>query len=160
MIGERSPHWNPLARGVFAGLHMEHKPEHMMRAVLEGVAFNLNTGLAAFYDAGVTVDHIDLIGGLAKSPVMQRILADAWNLPVSPRNIVDEANAIGAAVVAGVGVGVWDDFSIAQKVSQRDADTVPNAEANAAYAQPYRLFLDAYERLESWFADMHEATNA
>ncbi|MGD8214428.1 xylulokinase [Aestuariimicrobium sp. Y1814] len=160
LIGERSPHWNPLARGVFAGLHMEHKPEHMMRAVLEGVAFNLNTGLAAFYDAGVTVDHIDLIGGLAKSPVMQRILADAWNLPVSPRNIVDEANAIGAAVVAGVGVGVWEDFTIAQKVSQRDADTMPNVEANAAYAQPYRLFLNAYERLEPWFADMHQATNA
>ncbi|MCT1459771.1 xylulokinase [Aestuariimicrobium sp. p3-SID1156] len=156
LIGERSPHWNPLARGVFAGLHMDHKQAHMMRAVLEGVAFNLNTGLGAFYDAGVTVEHIDLIGGLAKSPVMQRILADVWNVPISPRNIIDEANAIGAAVVAGVGVGVFEDFSIAQRMSSRDADVLPDAAAHEAYGKPYALFLDVYERMENWFAEAHD----
>lgn len=160
LIGERSLHWNPLARGVFAGLHIDHKQPHMMRAVMEGVAFNLRTGLEAFSDAGFEVDHIDCIGGLAKSPVMLQILADAWNIPVAARDIVDEANSIGAAVLAGVGTGVFEDFSIATRLSHRDPDTAPNERAHAAYEQPYRLFLDAYVRLEPWFADVHQTVNA
>lgn len=159
LIGERSPHWNPLARGVFAGLHMDHKQAHLMRAVLEGVAFNLYTGLEAFSDAGLEVDHIDAIGGLAKSPVMSQILADVWNIPVASRNIVDEANAIGAAMLAGVGTGVFDDFSVAQQLSSRGPDTTPDPQAHTAYAEPYRLFLDAYTRLEPWFADVHRTVN-
>ena len=160
LIGERSPHWNPLARGVFAGLHIDHKQPHMMRAVMEGVAFNLRTGLEAFSDAGFEVDHIDCIGGLAKSPVMLQILADARNIPVAARDIVDEANSIGAAVLAGVGTGVFEDFSIATRLSHRDPDTAPEQRAHAAYEQPYRLFLDAYVRLEPWFADVHQTVNA
>ncbi|MGO1590604.1 MAG: xylulokinase [Ancrocorticia sp.] len=159
LIGERSPYWNPLARGVFAGLHMDHKQPHMMRAVMEGVAFNLRTGLEAFSDAGFAVDHIDAIGGLAQSPVMLEILANTWNLPVAPRDIVEEANAIGAAVLAGVGTGVFDDFTIATRLSHRDPDTPPVAAAHAAYEEPYRLFLDAYARLEPWFADVHTTVN-
>ena len=159
LIGERSPYWNPLARGVFAGLHIDHKQPHMMRAVMEGVAFNLRTGLEAFSDAGLDVGHIDAIGGLAKSPVMLQILADTWNLPVATRDIVDEANSIGAAVLAGVGTGVFEDFSIAQTMSSRDPDTAPGEQAHAAYEQPYHLFLDAYRRLEPWFADVHRTVN-
>lgn len=155
LIGERSPHWNPLARGVFAGLHMDHKQPHMMRAIVEGVAFNLGSGLQAFADAGTTIDHIDAIGGLAKSAVVRRILADVWNVPVSARNIVDEANAIGAAVVAGVGVGLFDDFSVATTMSRREEATAPDPHAHAAYQRPRELFLDAYTRLEPWFAEVH-----
>lgn len=160
LIGERSPHWNPLARGVFAGLHIDHKQPHMMRAVMEGVAFNLRTGLEAFSDAGFGVGHIDCIGGLAKSPVMLQILANTWNIPVAARDIVDEANSIGAAVLAGVGTGVFEDFSIATRLSHRDPDAVPDKRAHAAYEEPYRLFLDAYVRLEPWFADVHRTVNA
>ena len=155
LIGERSPHWNPLARGVFAGLHMDHKQEHMMKAILEGVAFNLRVGLEAFSDAGFNVDHIDVIGGLAKSPVMCSLMANIWNIPVAPRNIVDEANAIGAAVLAGVGTGVFDDFSVAQRLSKRDTDITPDIAIHNRYEQPYRLFNDAYERLIPWFSDTY-----
>ncbi len=151
LIGERSPYWNPLARGVFAGLHIEHKQPHMVRAVLEGVAFNLLTGLRAFTDAGWSIDHIDAIGGLAKSSLMMKLMADIWDLPVAARNIVDEANAIGAAVVAGVGAGVFEDFSIAQRLSQRSADVEPDPARVQAYRRPYDLFLDAYRKIEPWF---------
>lgn len=155
LIGERSPHWNPLARGVFAGLHMDHKQEHMMKAILEGVAFNLRVGLEAFSDAGFNVNHIDVIGGLAKSPVMCSLMANIWNIPVAPRNIVDEANAIGAAILAGVGTGVFDDFSVAQRLSKRDTDITPDIAIHNRYEQPYRLFNDAYERLIPWFSDTY-----
>lgn len=154
LIGERSPYWNPLARGVFAGLHMEHKQPHMVRAVLEGVTFNLLTGLKAFTDAGMSIDHIDAIGGLAKSELMVRLMADIWGIPVAARNIVDEANAIGAAVVAGVGAGIFDDYAISEKLSKRSADTEPNVERTRAYQRPYELFLDAYDRFEPWFNDI------
>ncbi len=151
LIGERSPYWNPRARGVFAGLHMDHGKAHVTRAVLEGIVFNLYTGLRAFTENGQEVNHIDAIGGAASSKLMLQLMADIWGVPVAARNIVEEANAIGAAVVAGVGAGILDDFEVASKLSKRGTDHEPNAERNEAYRKPYGQFLDAYRHIEPWF---------
>ena len=69
LIGERSPHWNPLARGVFVGLSMAHGRAEMARAVLEGVAFNLKIILDAFLEQGAAIEAMRLIGGGARSPI-------------------------------------------------------------------------------------------
>lgn len=151
LLGERSPYWNPRARGVFAGLHMEHGRAHMVRAVLEGVAFNMYTGLRAFTEAGLSVDHIDAIGGAANASLLLQLMADIWQVPVSARDIVEEANAIGAAVVAGVGVGVFDDFEIAKRLSSRVARYDVEQAAADDYAKRYPVFMDAYRRIEPWF---------
>lgn len=151
LIGERSPYWNPRARGVFAGLHLDHGKAHLMRAVLEGVVFNLYTGLRAFTENGQEVTHIDAIGGAASSDLMLRLMADVWGVPVAARDIVEEANAIGAAVVAGVGAGIFDSFETATRLSHRGADHEPDAARHEAYREPYARFLDAYRHIEPWF---------
>ena len=78
LLGERSPYWNPAATGAFVGLQRHHRAEHLMRAVLEGVAFNLGTCVTAFREAGHGVDCVDAIGGGAVSDVWLQIFADVW----------------------------------------------------------------------------------
>ena len=151
LLGERSPYWNPAARAVFAGLARHHGPAHLTRAVLEGVAFNLWTGLLAFIENDVPITSVDAIGGAANSPVILSVLADVWGVPVVRRNLTDEATAVGAAVVAGVGVGLFDDFAVAQRFSAEVSTATPDPEKHAQLTHAYGLFMEAYERLEPWF---------
>ena len=76
LLGERSPYWNPAARAVFAGLGRHHGPGNLTRAVLEGVAFNLYTGLRAFIENGTNITAVDAIGGAANSSLLLQIFAD------------------------------------------------------------------------------------
>lgn len=151
LLGERSPHWNPRARGSFVGLHIDHDRAQLTRAVIEGVAFNLYTGLRAFTENGVAVDHIDAIGGAANAQLMLSIMADVWQVPISVRDLVDEATAIGAAVTGGVGAGLFDSFDIAKAQSNRTERFEPRPERTKVLQRPYQQFLDAYTRLEPWF---------
>jgi len=151
LLGERSPYWNPRARAVFAGLARHHGPAHLTRAVVEGVAFNLYTGLRAFAGNGAVVDRVDAIGGAASSDHLLQILADVWGVPVRPLDLVDEATALGAAVVGGVGVGLFEDFEIAHRLCSRGAEHLPDGPAHQRYERAHETFLDAYRRLEPWF---------
>ncbi len=154
LLGERSPYWNPRARAAFVGLAMHHGRGHLARAVLEGVAFNLYTGLKAFTENGRPVTSIDAIGGATNAALLLQIFADVWGIPVHRRNIAEEANAIGAAIVGGVGVGIFDDFSIASSMSHRTHGRNPEPEAVDAYQKGYATFMDAYRRLEPWFESL------
>jgi xylulokinase len=118
---------------------------------VEGVAFNLYTGLRAFMDNGATIDSVDAIGGAANSSELLAILADIWGLPVHRRNLVDEATALGAAVVGGVGVGLFEDFEVAEHMSERTEEHRPTRTAHDRYRGEHETFLDAYRRLEPWF---------
>ena len=151
LLGERSPHWNPKARGVFAGLAMHHGRADMVRAVIEGVAFVLRSGLDSFTTNGARIEAIDAIGGASKSDVVLGILADVWGIPVSPRDLVDEATALGAAVLAGLGVGVFDDPAVAAKLSTRGRAVEPREDLHRRLDLDYETFFDAYDRLEPWF---------
>ncbi|RWZ49808.1 xylulokinase [Labedella phragmitis] len=156
LLGERSPYWNPRARAAFVGLLMHHGRGNMVRAVLEGVAFNLLTGLTAFREAGVEVGSVDTIGGASKSAALLQIFADVWDVTVSARTMRDEATSVGAAVVGGVGIGMFDDFSVAERWGRRDAAIAPDAEQRDGYRIRYEQFLDAYRRLEPWFESVSE----
>jgi xylulokinase len=151
LLGERSPYWNPAARAVFAGLARHHGPAHLTRAVLEGVAFNLFTGLRALTENGIDIVAVDAIGGAANSALLLQVLADVWGVPVTRRDLVDEATAVGAAVVAGVGVGLFDDFDVARRFSTELVTQLPDRDRQAGYGSAYRQFMDAYRRLEPWF---------
>ena len=151
LLGERSPYWNPAARAVFAGLGRHHGPAHLTRAVLEGVAFNLYTGLLAFVENGTPIDAVDAIGGAANSRLLLQIFADVWGVPVTSRNLVDEATAVGAAIVGGVGVGIFDDFAVAGRFSSQLTSQTPEPARHERYGREYALFMEAYARLEPWF---------
>lgn len=150
LMGERSPHWNPRARGAFVGLARHHDQAHLTRAVLEGVAFTLATCIEAFRGAGVSVDQVDAIGGGAASDVWLQILADTWGATVRRRSVVEEANSLGAAVTAGVGVGLLD-FPVARDLSTVVAVFEPDPGAHEASLARHARFTDAYGHLEPWF---------
>jgi xylulokinase len=122
-----------------------------VRAVLEGIAFNLATGLDAFAENGAAAERIDAIGGAAHSPLLLQLFADVWGIPVRRRDLVDEATALGAAVVGGVAVGMFPDFTIGSTLSARSAPFEPDAGRHAEYAVAHERFVDAYRRLEPWF---------
>lgn len=151
LLGERSPLWNPRARGAFVGLARHHGPAHLTKAVLEGVAFNLSVCVDAFRDRGVVIDRVDAIGGGAASDVWLQVLADAWDCTVRRRTIVDEANSLGAAVTAGVGVGLFPDFGPARSLSDVTREFAPDPVRVDAYRAHRAAFEDAYGCLEPWF---------
>jgi xylulokinase len=151
LLGERSPHWNAAAAGTFAGLQRHHVAGHLVRAVLEGVAFNLRTCIGAFTENGIPVESVDVIGGGASSDVWMQVLADVWQVPVRRRSIVAEANSLGAAVTAAVGLGLVADFGVARSLSTTTAEFLPDTARGELSRRQHEVFLDAYDRLEPWF---------
>ncbi|QAY73739.1 xylulokinase [Agromyces protaetiae] len=152
LLGERSPYWDPDARGAFVGLARHHDRSHLVRAVLEGVAFNLLTCVDAFREAGAPVDRVDAIGGGANSDAWLQLMADMWGATVRRRTIVDEGNSLGAAVVAGVGAGVIADLGASRSLSEVTAEFQPDPARRAEYRARHDAFLDAYRTLEPWNA--------
>lgn len=151
LLGERAPLWDPDARGAFIGLARHHTRAHLMRAVLEGVAFNLLTCLQAFRAAGASIDRLDAVGGGAQSDVWLGILADVWGVPVRRRSIVEEANSLGAAVTGAVGLGLAD-FGAARALSEVTAEFTPDPTRHAEYLERHERFSAAYDALAPWFA--------
>lgn len=151
LLGERSPHWDPAAAGTFVGLQRHHTRGHLVRAVLEGVAFNLRSCLMALTAGGATIPAVDVIGGAATSEVWLQVLADVWGIPVHRRSITEEANSLGAAVTALVATG-GADFDLAKQLSRVTATLEPDAGRAAAYSLAHDTFADAYARLAGWFA--------
>ena len=152
LLGERSPYWNPDAAGAFIGISRHHGRAQMTRAVLEGVAFNLFTCLQAFRESGKAVDRIDAIGGGATSDVWLQIMADVWGVPIRRRSIVEEANSLGAAVTAAVGLDLVENFGAARNLSEVTAEFTPDESRHREYLIRHASFVDGYASLTPWFS--------
>jgi xylulokinase len=156
LMGERSPYWNPLARGALVGLAMPHGQAELARAVLEGVALNLGLILEALRAQNVQVSRLLLIGGGARSAVWRQILADVLELPIWLPALTTEATALGAAIAGGVGVGLFADFNVVDRlVSPREAEH-PESARHQHYAALLNLFRQTYEALDPIFAKLAE----
>lgn len=147
LMGERSPHWNPSARGVFLGLTLTHDRADMIRAVLEGVSFNLRIILDAFIRQGVEIPTVRVIGGGAKGAFWMQILADIFDRPVERLEFLEEATSLGAAIAGGVGVGLFKDFSAAQELVKVKETYYPNPDHRDIYEKIYGIFTEAYDAL-------------
>jgi len=147
LLGERSPHWNPNARGAFIGLTMTHKRADMIRAVLEGVALNLRVVLEAFLDQGAKIEAIRVIGGGARSKLWNQIMANVYGRVILRPALLEEATSMGAAIAGGVGVGLFPDFSVAERLTPIAVTTEVDPEAKAAYDRLYKVFEAAYPAL-------------
>jgi xylulokinase len=112
LMGERTPHLDPNARGALVGLTAQHTRAHVIRAILEGVAFSLRDTFTIFQELGVPVKSIRLGGGGARSPLWQQIQGDVYGMPVDLIE-AEEGAAYGAALLAGVGAGVWQSVDAA-----------------------------------------------
>jgi xylulokinase len=147
LMGERSPRWNPRARGAFIGLTIRHTRADMVRAVLEGITFNLRVILEAFTRQGAPIDAMRVIGGGARGRFWNHIMADVYGIPIHRLSILEEATSMGAAVVGGVGVGLYPDFSITEQMNQIAETIQPNRAAQATYERIYPIFERCYQSL-------------
>jgi xylulokinase len=159
MMGERSPWWNPLARGAFVGLSMQHGKPQMARAVLEGVAFGLRQILDALREQAGEVAALRLIGGGGKSRLWQQILADVFQIPIHMLQLKGEATSWGAAVAAGVGSGLYD-WSIAAERSQVVEIIEPNAGNAALYDDYLGVYTASYRALAPIYTQLAAVRNA
>ncbi len=152
LTGERTPHPDPLARGAFVGLTVRHTQAHLTRAVLEGVAFGLADSFALVKDMGIAdVAQLRASGGGVKSPIWRQILADVLGAELVTVNVTEGA-AYGAALLAGVGVGVWPDVPAACDATVRiTSETRPDPERNKVYAGLHKLYRDLYPALKPTF---------
>lgn len=151
LSGERTPHMDPLARGGFIGLTHYHHRGHLARAVMEGVAFALRQALALSLEAGGQAEKIIVAGGGATSPVWRRIQADVFGLPLQPSRTPEQAG-VGAALLAGVGAGIYPNLAEACRQTVRYGPAIrPNPAAQARYNQLYSRFTGLYPRLQNDF---------
>lgn len=147
LLGERSPRWNPRARGAFIGLTIRHTREDMIRAVLEGVTMNLRVILDAFRAQGAQIEAMRLIGGGARGRFWNCMMASVYGMPVHRLAILEEATSMGAALVGGVGVGLYPDFSMIGTMNQVAETIQPDPIAQAAYERICPVFEAAYNAL-------------
>jgi xylulokinase len=155
LMGERSPWWDPQARGAFVGLSMQHGKPQMARAVLEGVAFGLRQILDSLREQTPGIDALRLIGGGGKSQLWPQILADVFGTPIHMLELTGEATSWGAAVAAGVGVGLYD-WSIAAERSQVMRIIEPIAANHPRYEALLSMFTESYLALRPVFGRMRE----
>ncbi|HTQ96330.1 MAG TPA: xylulokinase [Candidatus Acidoferrum sp.] len=147
LMGERTPHLDPNARGALVGITAQHTRAHIIRAILEGVAFSLRDSLTLFRQIGVPVESIRLGGGGARSPLWQQIQADIYGMPVELIE-ADEGGAYGAAILAGVGTGTWPSVEAACESSVRVAKRVnPDPKTAAKMDQQYAEYRKLYPAL-------------
>lgn len=153
LMGERTPHLDPDCRGGFFGLSAMHTKPDLIRAVMEGVSFGLKDSLDILDGMGVKPDNMLLTGGGAKSAFWRQVLADVFACPVQTIKS-SEGPALGVAILAGVGAGVYDSVESAclQLVELGDTFT-PDAENVKTYARYHVLFRQLYPALkDSWAA--------
>jgi xylulokinase len=147
LLGERSPRWNPRARGAFIGLTVRHTRADMVRAVLEGVTLNLRVILDALTGQGTSIEAVRLIGGGARGRLWNRLMADIYGLPVQRLKFLEEATSLGAALAGGIGVGLYRDFSLAGAMNPVVETIEPDPGAHEAYMRLLPTFEAAYEAL-------------
>ena len=135
-------------RAAFAAIGVQHTAAHFVRAVLEGVAYSLEDTFALFLELGIPVTAIRLGGGGARSPIWRQIQADAYAKPVSLL-AAEEGCAYGAAVLAGVGAGLWPSVDEACAEIVRIASVVsPVKQSSDKLQQQYKIYRAIYPALK------------
>lgn len=146
LTGERAPRWNPDASGSFMGIRMYHKREDYIRAVLEGVAMNLELILQS-YRQYLDIDDMILTGGGAKGDIVAKILSDVLHVNMHRPDHVEEATSIAAAVIAGVGCGVYEDFDAIHRFLKITDSVSPDETVQECYKERKKVFDDVYQAL-------------
>lgn len=151
MAGERSPIWNSNARGVWFGMSYNKSKAHLIRSMMEGVGYSLLHNLETAAEVDAKVLELRGVGGSANSDVWMQIKAD-----ITGKRIVipyaDHATSLGAAMLAGVGVGIYRDFPEAVSKNVKVTRVYePNFDNHKLYQKYYKLYLTLYSQLEDSF---------
>lgn len=150
LAGERTPHMDLSVRAAFAGLSLQHTRAHMVRAAMEGVVFALKQGLELMLSLGVPLERLVVSGGGTRHPLWLQLQADIFGRPVYPSQAV-EATGRGAALLAGIGAGIFKDAQAAatRTVQPGQAPTLPRPDVVQRYAEAYLRFCALYPALKA-----------
>lgn len=150
LAGERAPHWNANAKGVFFGIQTYHKRAHFIRAMMEGVIFGVYSVGKALEETVGDIDVLYVSGGFARSPNWVQMMADIFDKKVLIRNTV-ESSAVGAAIVGLHALQFIKGFTFAENAEALTAEFYPDKERHQVYMDNYHLFERLYEKLKSEF---------
>jgi xylulokinase len=146
LAGERTPHLDPMAKGIFCGLSLKHTKYHLIRAVIEGVTFSLKDCMSVFEEMEITCQKIIASGGGANSKIWLQMQADIFN-KVIYKSVISEQACLGAVITAGVGSGEFADFKTACDLFVKYDDTVyePIEKNVKQYNEYYQVFRELYQ---------------
>jgi xylulokinase len=155
ITGVRSPIWNSYARGAFIGITLTHDKRSFIRAILEGIAYNVRHRIDVLeHELNVPISNISFVGGGAKSQLFRQIVADVLKMPINLLGITD-FECIGASILAGVGAGIYENLRNAiNKVVKIEEVVNPRKETFDTYDKLYMLFLKTYPLLKSIFEEL------
>lgn len=154
LMGERSPHNDPDARGAFIGMSMDTTRADLLQAVLEGVAFGLRDSLEVARASGLRIERTKICGGGAKSPLWRKIIANIMNLTVETIES-EEGPALGGALLSAVGCGVYKDTrEAAAAVVKVTGQEFPDPELVALYEKRYQTFRKLYPALKDVYGEL------
>lgn len=150
LLGERSPWWNTKAKGAFVGMDISTTfPDHC-RALLEGVAMNQKLNFAGMLSE-IPDRRVMFIGGGALNTFLRQVLSDVFGCEIVVPQFLTEATSMGAALLGGVGCGLYEDFSMIEVMNPIKEVVTPNKENTAYYEDLTGTFVDLYRSLEPWF---------
>jgi len=146
LAGKRSPEMDPDAAGTFSGIRLMHSRAHFVRAIMEGVVFELMESFEVMKQTGVSPSRIIASGGWTKSPVWMQIMADSFAMPLNI-SAVDEQACFGAALCAGIGAGIYDSYwKAAEIVPEHEKTVEPEAGNFEMYEEKYEKYRRIYQK--------------
>jgi len=149
-LGEKTPIFDSLARGVLVGLTLSHTRAHIYRAILEGIAYGFYHHLQVLAERGLTASRARVTNGGARSTLWRQITADVLGLPLE-QIAHHPGSSLGAAFVAGMGVGAFHEWGEIERYITISAITDPDWESHNRYNQMFRLYREVYEALKDKF---------
>lgn len=154
LMGERTPHLNPDCRGVFFGLSAIHTKADMLRSVMEGVSYSLLDCFDVLKEMKVDVQEMMACGGGGKSRIWRQMLADMYACEVKTIK-AQEGPALGVAILAGVGAGLFPDVPTAcRQFIQQDTWCQPEPSAHAYYEKGHKLYQKLYSQLKECYSEL------
>ena len=156
LMGERTPHLNPDCRGMFFGLSAIHTKRDMIRAVMEGVSYSLRDCWEILKEMGVDIDDMTACGGGGSSPLWRSMLADIYNCPIKTCTS-KEGPALGVAILAGVGAGIYPSVEEAcAKMIRYNPAQNPEPENVPEYQKYYEIYTKLYNDVKDTYTKLAE----
>ena len=154
LMGERTPHLDADCRGVFFGLSAMHEKKDLLRAVMEGVVFSMNDCLGIIREMGTSPNFIYAAGGGANSPLWRQMMADIMGIEIAVNNST-ESGALGVAILAGVGAGVYKDVvSACDSIIKRQDSQTCQEKNKSLYEEMYKIYVNLYKSLKKDFTEL------
>jgi len=144
-IGEKTPIFDPLARGVFFGLTLQHTRAHLYKAILEGISFGFFHHIQVLSEAGYEINRVRVSNGGAKSKLWRQVTSDVIGFPLE--EVTNHpGSSLGSAFIAGMGAGVFSNWFEIEKFIQLKPPTIPNLENHEKYLKLYEVYRNIYEQ--------------